>query len=367
MYGLNLFLLQSGSPLQARLEVNVFTVILILLALVFLITVIYFLSKTITSYFNSPAYIEKKKNRPTSAKDINEVSTACGLTREEKDILAAICKNHRTPNIKFIVHDSVTMVTLLKEQFKVFDSINDESSKTNLFSFQKKVFKTYRQNGLVKNSKNIAANTIFTLTLDKGFHYKLEMRENTSEALILALPSTIAKNDLPKALEKVILIFELEDGTPYKLESRVVRYQSGKDNENQVVLVHSDKVSPLQKREQERAEMNIACNFHSVKVSVEKQGKKEIIKYTPSEKAHEGILEDISTGGCRLISTLPIKAEQHIYIEGNLNKKDNDHAVGTIVRTTKRSDGIYILHIKFIKIEEKVVNRIQAMVCEYDD
>ena len=47
--------------------------------------------------------------------------------------------------------------------------------------------------------------------------------------------------------------------------------------------------------------------------------------------------------------------------------KDYDQATGTIVRTTKRSDGIYILHIKFTKIDVKVVNKIQAMVCKYDD
>ena len=43
--------------------------------------------------------------------------------------------------------------------------------------------------------------------------------------------------------------------------------------------------------------------------------------YIPSEKAYEGILEDISTGGCRLIATLPIKAEQHIFIDYNADEE----------------------------------------------
>ena len=367
MGNLSIFLLQTGSPLQARLDVNVFSIIIILVAIIFVIGIIYSISKVFTNYINSPAYLEKKKNRPTSVKDLTELANHCSLVKEEKDVLALICKNHRTPNIKYIVRDYNTMYALFKEQFQIFDKVSDEVNKTHLFNLQKKVFKVFRQQALIKNSKNISVETIFTLTVAKGFHHKLKLTENNSEAMILELPLSIKKEELPKPLEKVNFIFELEDGTPYNVESRVVRYQEGKDGESQMVVVHSDKVSPLQKREQARAELNLPCKFHSVKVAVEGSGKKEKINYIPSEKAYEGILEDISTGGCRLIATLPIKAEQHIFIEGQFNGKQLDNAVGTIVRTTKRSDGIYILHIKFIKIDVKVTNRIQAMVCKFDE
>lgn len=367
MTGISIFPLQTGSPLQARLDVNVFSVILIILAIFFLIGVVYVISKVFTSYLNSPAYLEKKKNRPTSIKDLNEISLQCGLTKEEKDILGLICRTNKTPNIKFMVRDYNIMYNNFKEQFKTFDLSGDENGKSHLFELQKKVFSTFRQQGLIKNSKNISVGTIFTLTVGKGFHYKLKLNENNSEYMILSVPPTLKAEQLPKSLEKVNFIFELEDGNPYNVESRVVRYQEGKENEQEMIVVHSDKVAPLQKREQERAELNLGCKFHSVKVSTDTSGKKEKINYIPSEKAYEGILEDISTGGCRLVATLPIKAEQHIYIEGPFNAKQTDVAVGTIVRTTKRSDGIYILHIRFIKIDVKVTNRIQAMVCKFDE
>lgn len=367
MTNFNFFPLQTGSPLQARLEVNVLSIIIILVAIFFLLAIIYIVSKSITSYLNSSAYLEKKKNRPTSVKDLNELAALCSLVKEEKDVLALICKNHRTPNIKYTVRDYQTMYTLFKEQFHAFDASKDETSKQHLFSLQKKIFKVYRQQALIKNSKNITVNTVFTLTVAKGFHHKLTLVENNSEAMILTITPTIKSDELPKPLEKVNLIFELDDGTPYNVETRIVRYQPGKEGKTQMVIVHSDKISPLQKREQERAELNLPCKFHSVKVSVEGNGKKEKINYIPSEKSYEGILEDISTGGCRLVATLPIKAEQNIFIDGPFNGKQNDQAVGTIVRTTKRSDGIYILHIRFLKIAVKVTNRIQAMVCKYDD
>ena len=362
-----LFILQTGSPLQARLEVNVFSVVLIIIGIFFVIGLVYAVSRMITTYLNSPAYLEKKKNRPTSIKDITEISNQCALVKEERDVLFLICKNHKTPNIKYIVRDYETMYGLFKEQFNIFSTENNEILKTYLFGLQKKIFKVFRQQGLIKNSKNISSGTVFTLTVGKGFHHKLVLADNNAEAMVLTIPPTLKKDSLPKALEKVSFIFELEDGTPYSVETRIVRYQVGKENEDQMVVVHSDKISPLQKREQERAELNLACKYHSVKVVADGNGKKESIKYVPSEKAYDGVIEDISSGGCRLIATLPIKAEQHIYINGPLNGKQNDEAVGTIVRTTKRSDGIYILHIKFIKIDVKVTNRIQAMVYKYDE
>ena len=367
MSNASLLLLQSGSPLQARLEVNVFAVIIIALSIIFVLAVIYIISRVITNYLYSPAYIEKKKNRPTSQKDITELTTTCGLVKEERDILSQICSVHKTPNIIYLVHDYYALNEVLKECFKTFDATSNESGKSHLFSLRKKLFKVFKQKDVIKHSKFISVNTIFTFTIEKGFHYKLKLVENNTDGLILSVPPLLKNADLPKPLEKINFIFELEDGTPYNIETRVVRYQQGKENDTQMIIVHSDKVATLQKREQERVELNLPCQFHSVKVATEVTGKKESIQYIPSEKTYEGTLEDISTGGCRLVSTLPIKADQYIYIEGPFNAKQTDVAVGTIVRTTKRSDGIFILHIRFLKIDTKVVNRINAMVSKYDE
>ena len=367
MSDFSIFLLQSGSTIQARAEMPVLKVIIIVAGIFIVIVLAYIISKIVTNYLHSPAYIEKQKNRPTSIKDINELALHCSLVKEEKDLLSKICSLHKTPNITYLVRDYYALNEVLKSIFKEFDAAENENGKANLFALRKKLFKVFKQQDAVKHSKFINANTIFTFTVEKGFHYKLTLVENSSDGLLLSIPPILKKEDLPKPLEKVNFIFELEDGTPYNLESRVVRYQTGKQNDTQMIVVHSDKVWTLQKREQERVELNLPCQFHSVKVATEVTGKKESIQYIPSEKTYEGTLEDISTGGCRLVSTLPIKADQYIYIEGPFNAKQTDVAVGTIVRTTKRSDGIFILHIRFLKIDTKVVNRINAMVSKYDE
>ncbi|WP_407425955.1 hypothetical protein, partial [Treponema sp.] len=122
-----LFLLQSGSPLSARFNLNYFKVILILFIIFVVIASIYIVSKTISNYLNSDAYIEKKKNRPTSLKDINEISSLCNLVKEEKEILSHVCSNHPTPNIRYLARDYYALNAILKECFKEYDSTGNES------------------------------------------------------------------------------------------------------------------------------------------------------------------------------------------------------------------------------------------------
>ena len=126
--------------------------------------------------------------------------------------------------------------------------------------------------------------------------------------------------------------------------------------------MHTDKVVPLQKRLAERIELQLPCKFSSVKAK-QVAGKTD---YDVGEKEHDGTLEDVSTGGCRIITELAIKPEQYIFIKGAMNRKVEDSAIGQIVRTTKRADSVYVLHVRFLKIDLAVTNRIQAVAVGYD-
>lgn len=360
----------TGSTIQARQELgqNLFSIILIVVIVILAILCVYLISRAITKYHNSPSYIEKKKKRPTQIKDISAVSTACNLTKEEKDLLARFCHENKTPNILYLVKEKENLDALLKKFYTEFDNSGDEKSKSVIFSLRKKIFSVYNQRIVVKNTKFLGVGTSFTYTKEKGFHYRLILVENGIDGMVLDIPSTLNENtDFPKPLEKISLVFEAADGMPYTLESRIVRFQEGKEGKKQVIVIHSDKIAPLQKREHERVDMNIPCKFNSVKVSNERKGKKEQTIFTVAEKDYDGNLEDISTGGCKLSTNLPIKAGQYINVKADFNKKQTDSAIGVIVRTTKRSDNVFVLHIRFLQIDLAVVNRINAMVIHYDE
>ena len=359
-----LLLLQSGSPIEARTTLNVFAVILIVALIAAAIAIFFFISRYVTTYKTSPAYLERKRAKPTTIADLNQVAKECGLEKEEKDILWAISKKNSSMNLLFFVKEIEQVEEAIRKEFFEFDNAGDELGKNSLFSLRKKLLKVYQQKIIIKTSRAIDENTTFTYTVTKGFHHKIVLKESTPDGLILELPQSLTNSpDKPAALSKIALIFEAKDGSPYEFETRVVRYQQGKNGEQQMITVHTDKLTPLQKRQAERIELRLPCKFSSVKV--QNEGKKKDVIYTPSEKEYDGTLEDISVGGCRIITNLTIKAEQYIYLSGPFNGSYTDNAIGAIVRTTKRSDNVYILHIKFIKIDVAAVNRIQARVYGY--
>jgi len=360
------FLLQSGSPLDARTTLPVFKLLVIGGIIAIVIGILYLVSKYIFSYRNSEAYMERKKNKPSTLADINELGKLASMTKEEKNILWDVIKDNKSPNILFSIKDFDFMESLFKEKYDALNEANDEENKTILFSLRKKVLKTFKQQIIIKNSKGIESTTVFTYTAKKGFHHKLVLRENTPEGLILSMPSSLQGSDeKPAPLSKILFVFEAKGGYPYEFDTRVVRYQSVKQNEEQMIVVHTDRILPLQKRMSERYELDKPCKFSSVNVTPD-ASKKGKLNYIPADKEYEGVLADISTGGCRITTNLPIKAEQYIYIKGCFNGKIEDTAIGAIVRTTKRSDNIYILHIKFLKIAPAAVNRIEALVCGYE-
>lgn len=356
----------SGSPIVARTQVNLLLVIAILVSIIVVIVIIYLISKAIRDYHNSPAYFEKKRLRPTSSGDISEIARQCKLVRDERDVLQQICHKTPSPNILYTVHDLEAMEKLFKKEFDDLDQKGDENSKTFLFSLRSKIRKNYMPPEEMTSSRKIDIGTRMTYTVSRGIHHKLTYVNKTQDVMILNLPQfMVERNEKPATLSRILLVFELASGSPYQMETRVVRYQLGSHGEEQMIVMHSDQIIPLQKRQVERIEMQEDCDFSSVIVTTVKEGKNSHIEYKMSSTIHKGILLDVSAGGCRLVVNIPIKAEQFINISGRLNTRDVDSAIGTILRTTKREDGKFILHIKFVKIDPPTVNRIQAKACGY--
>ncbi len=356
----------SGSPVLARNQLNIFLVIALILGVIAVLTVIYVISKIISNYHKSPQYLEKKRQRPSSNSDINEISNYAHLSKEEHALLSRLCKDNPSPNIIYAVQDLTYINDILKNLFEKIDSEANEKAKTVLFSLRTKIFRAYTPPEELTSSRKIDVGTKMTYTASHGVHYRLLYVERTPDAMIINLPQNIIeRNERPAPLSKISLIFEAASGAPYQMETRVVRYQRNGRNEEQMVVMHSEQIAPLQRRQVERIEMHEACAFASVSVSTLQEGKENKIVYKPSATMHKGLLLDVSAGGCRLVTNIPIKAEQFIYISGKLNTKNEDSAIGTILRTTKRDDGNFILHIKFVKIEQDVVNRIQSVAIGY--
>ena len=357
----------SGSLVEDRSSGVVMTFTILIVVLILVISLIFVVSKKIVAYKNSPEHLERQKKRPTTQKDLSEVARLANSSKKERDLLWNICKTRKTPNIVYFVKESEEVEKLLKDEYSAISHIGNDELVATLFSLRTKLLRTFKQALVIRNTKVIENGPVFTFTQSKGFHHKLKLTDTNADNMIFTLPKALAESsDMPEALSKISLVFEDKDYNPYEIETRVVRYEDARDDEKRMITVHTDKVIPLKKRQAERIDVQQPCTFYSVK-KIEDKNNKEHVQYDVSEKEHEGTLEDVSMGGCRVITTLPIKAEQLLSIKGPMNKKDMDSAIGIIVRTTKRIDNKFILHVKFVKIDLAVKNKIQAVACGYSE
>ncbi len=357
----------SGSPLQARMEVNLFKAFFVIALLLGVICLIFITYRFISVYYKSEKYQEKRKNKPTSWKNIVELSKQCNLTKEEKEILWEICKIHRSPNILYVIKTIAKLEPYYKEFYNnILISTNSEEDKTNLFSLRNKLHKAFFVPITINNTKSIDEGTELNYSAEKGLHYRFILKSSTPDGMYLSLSPAFSKSEeKPQPLEKIRLSFIAKDGSPFEFETRILRYQAGKDFDDQALVVHTDRIRMLERRKNTRISIKSPCQFSAAKQTTENDGKNVHIKYEHSEKFYDGFFEDVSVGGCSLISALPIKAGQFLFLQCSFNGSDREDIFCQIIKTTKRRENVYVLHIRFIQISPAAVNRINAEICGY--
>lgn len=353
--------MNTGSPILARINLNLSMVLIVALGILALFAVLYFIARGIEKYRDSKAYAEKNKDRKTTAKEINSFAKKAELEKEEKEILYHIFKAHPLPNINFAIKDPAAMEQYLKEEFTVLDTANDETGKKAIFTLRNKISKTVEPDLTIKDSKLIPLKTAFTFTPSQGIHFALVLVESTPGEMHFLLPQDLPQEDKPQILSKVTLIFVYKNSLPYEIEARVVRYQKGKNNSDIMVCGHTDRIKKRKKRLYPRLELRAGCRFSFASIEKTENGE----EYKTSGKVHEGILADSSAGGCRIITKLPIKPEQYITIRAPFDGNEEEEATGFIIRTTKNKNEEYIIHIKFVRISDSTANRINAAACGY--
>lgn len=355
--------MNSGSLISSRLNLNVFPFLAVLAAIIVLILFALYIMPKITARIEESSYSEKNRNKPTTSKNIQRTAKNLKLTKDEKKILSAVFLKNPVPNIRFAVKNAEIFEQYLKEAYFNYREKEDEESIGLLFELRKKIYKNGEISKILKHSRNIPVGTIFTYTPSQGIHYKLKLSQSLPMEFALEFPKEISSEDKPASLSKISFKIIHTDSSAYSIETRVLRYQDGKSGETLLICPQTDKVTPLQKRTSPRIELGGKCAFYPAKKEV---GRKNKVTFSKIEKRHLGILKDASAGGCQIATDIPIKAEQYLYIEALFDGITPAAAYGKILRTTKKRNSEYNLHIKFERIELRTKNRINAAACHYE-
>ena len=357
-----------GSPLLARQNFTLIYGLIFLTAFaVCLLLLLWFMLKTFHRHA-TPEWMAAQKNKPTRLSNINNVANKYRLTKDERNLLWEICRKNNTPNIEYLLHDENAVNELFRVEYTALtNGSNPEPAVSTLFFLRYKLERARASATIITSSKSIPEGTAVSYIDTRDRRHILQLVQNTKEGMCLQMPGTFSTmTDKPAALSKIDLVFTLPSGMQYTMNTRLVRYQTGLSGQPEMFVTHTNNVIPFSKRQTKRIVINQKCIFAAVKVGTRKKGNSETVTYEPLEHQYEGILADISSGGCQIVTRLPIKVDQYIWIELKMNSEHNDEAIGLIVNTKKNMENdLYNLHIKFIKISMAAQNRIWARVYNY--
>ena len=351
----------AGLPAAARQ--NPFVYFFIFLAIIgFLIfIVIWFIQKHYYNIRTSEEWIKKNENRPTNYRDIKLFAKIAELTRDERNFLFNLCTSHNARNILYLSRSIDEVDELFRSEYQDLSVLGGLEDKIGmLFKIRYKIEKLLDRQLQIRSTKSLHAEQKLDYVDKNERYWSLVLIKNNPDSMYLKVPKGFSDSPAkPEPFSKITLSVTPHSGHTYKLQTRVIRYE--KDNqENEIMVVRATNLmQPILKRGAKRIAMDESeCEFSAVK----KTGNDLI----PSEKKYRGELLDISATGCSLKCALPIKKDQFIKTVFALTEAEPVEAIGTIIVTNRvPAKELYILHIKFVKIDMASQNMINAHIYNY--
>lgn len=347
------------TPIEARQNPYVYSAILFagIFALIFF-GINYLISKT----KERNEKLSKMSDSPTSKINIKNLQKLLKLTTEETNYLYKLCKENNIPNLELRIKNEDFIDNLIKNQFEFINnnkSENKEEQLSILFSIRNKIDIHKNKGTIINNSINIIKEQKMSYIENDLNQYEVTLVDNSEIGFTITSPVDIFNIKLPiEIMSKITLFFETNNNIAYILQSRVLKILSN----GNILIAHTTNIQPLQRRIQKRLSLNSPCIFSAVQVAIGGNNKTSQMIYNPMKKKHQGKICDISVDGCCLLCDMDIKENQYIHLEINIDGSTIDEIIGNIVKTHKIEENEYKLHIRFVRISQKVRNKIFSKI-----
>ena len=367
------FQIGSGSPLAARagFPIGLFIVGVILVAT--LVGGFFMLTKHLLDYKKSDKYIQKQLERLTTQKDVKKFSESNRLTSEMSILLWDICKTMKMPNINYLIKQPEVIASNFKEYYYKIKNQNISPEDLNLFfelNFTLERISAATK-GLLSTKQLHLESVVFYLTQDSE-QFPFHVKANTNDFLALEIPKFMYENPRlkPPVLERLRFITKTQNGMTYHFTSRAMRFQTDPDGTIKLIVKHSEDLVNQAHRNSKREFLDTECLFspaHLVHTLENEKKKKHNTDedFVVRDKEYEGRITNISSGGCCIKTTLPIKEKQYLSLRVP-SLELHEHMIGIIRKTRKLIDNSYNLHIQFLKISLESKNRINTLAFKYE-
>ena len=367
------FQIGSGSPIDARagFPIGIFIVGVVVVAT--LVGGIIMLAKHLLDYKKSDKYIQKQLERITTQKDVKKFAETNRLTPQMSTLLWDICKVQKIPNINYLIKQPEVIADHCKQYYYKIKNQNISAEDLNLFfelNFTLEKISAATKNLL--STKQLPIESVVFYLTHQSEQFPFYVKANTNDFVALEIPKFMYDNPnlKPPVLERLRFITKAQNGMTYHFTSRAMRYQTNPDGKIYLIVKHSEDLVNQAHRNSKREFLDTECLFspahlvHTVENEKKaKHNKEEDFVVRPKE--YEGRITNISSGGCCIKTTLPIKEKQYLSLRVP-SLELHEHMIGIIRKTRKLIDNSYNLHIQFLKISLEAKNRINTIAFKYE-
>lgn len=357
----------GGSPLEARSLSFLYVFAIAIIVCVALAALVSLIIYRIIAKTHTREWLEAQKNRETKLKDVEYVAREADLTSQEKTRLWHICRRYKARNIRFLYRSVNELNSMFHEEFERITQkqTRNEEKIGIFFSLRFKLENAHNRKLMVSSTRGIKKDQVITLYDSKNAPWSVKVLKTDDSGFYVMIPQELeVLEEKPKALDKIRISFTFPSGQAFNAISRAVRYERLPNTNQEVLFVsNSNHIKPVARRGAKRMAVDEKCSFSAIKnIGTESKPVLEVQK-----KKYPGILKDISATGCKIFCGLPITKGQMLDIIFRIPGIENEYEVqGQIVATKVLPDKkVYVLHIKFISIEQNVKNDIYSVIYGY--
>ncbi len=342
------------------------------IAIIICVALIIFVKQMYGSFIKNLS--QKALEAPTKKLDtrtLRKIASRLGFSKQDITFFETQCKLFGITYVPLISNTEYCIATVFKKIYEGMCFNHEKLSENEVESNKLAIFMLIYKIEHAKRSLSLLTNTIafseglpISYISEDGIHRHSKIIENNKVGLFLEV--ALDSNGYPvqpPPLSKIQLYFELQGGIAYQVNTRVTRYQS-RNGVEEIVVIHSNDVEFFQRRKFRRRDVSLDCNFSAVTVEEDsKTGKKN---FTAHAKEYHGKIANISASGCRMTTSIPIRADQYMQITATLPNGHKCMMIGVIVRSRKEiNKNVCVLNIRFVRMQKRVQNEIFALVYDY--
>lgn len=302
-----------------------------------------------------------------SKRTFKQAAKSTGLADTHIETLLNIIENYKLKNPFLLLQNGPSLDSALGKAMNAIDYSSareevKEAQKLTLFHIKQIIELHSQKGGGIANTRQLRVGQDLLLVSESKRRYDSRVSSNQNNVLLVRPPTDKTGHMVKmKKWTPLTVFFWKKSGEGYNFSSKVVGYRNIQ-GKFALMIQHSNKVQLAQQRRYRRKELNKSAYFFNVHIAQYGVGKKKEKRAIISERSALGQIQDISSGGCAIRTTSPLKQGALLKIQFEVGRRKPVIAFGKLVGLEKNSSAGTIMHVKFTKVTRKNINKINAYV-----